>query len=76
MDGIVLWPLGGFALCGPVSDDGNALVGDLKVALMGPMTHIPMSLFWWVIYAVTRGDDVGLWPGMYIYLDILSSPAG
>jgi Zn-dependent protease len=73
VDGIVLWPLGGFALCGPV----DALVGDLKVALMGPMTHVPMSAFWWMLYAILRdGDRSGLWPNATIYLDVLSTPAG
>ena len=42
--GIVLWPLGGFALCGPT----EALSGDLKVALAGPLMHVPMGLLWWV----------------------------
>lgn len=42
--GIVLWPLGGFALCGPT----ESLGGDLKVSLAGPMTHVPMGLIWWV----------------------------
>ncbi|KAL3802012.1 hypothetical protein ACHAW5_009417 [Stephanodiscus triporus] len=73
VDGIVLWPLGGFALCGPV----DALVGDLKVALMGPMTHVPMGFLWWVLYAILRdGEFSGLWPNATIYLDVLSTPAG
>ena len=42
--GVVLWPLGGFALCGPT----ESLGGDLNVALAGPITHIPMGLIWWV----------------------------
>ena len=42
--GIVLWPLGGVALCGPT----EALSGDLKVALAGPLMHVPMGLLWWV----------------------------
>ncbi|KAL9178568.1 hypothetical protein ACHAXT_001906 [Thalassiosira profunda] len=54
--GIVLWPLGGFAICGPV----EGLKGDLKVALMGPATHVPQGLVWWIIYvAVTGGNSCG-----------------
>lgn len=72
VDEIVLWPLGGFAICGPV----EALSGDLKVALAGPATHIPMVLLWWVIYLLTKGGEEGLWPSDTIYLDILSTSAG
>ena len=73
VEGIVLWPLGGFALCGPTDD---ALGGDLKVALAGPMTHIPMSLIWWAIYAGVKGEGSGLWPSNMIYFDSLNSAAG
>ena len=51
---IVLWPLGGFALCG--STDGGA-AADIKVAIAGPLTHIPQGLFWILIYAVAGGGD-------------------
>lgn len=73
VDGIVVWPLGGFAICGPADD---SLEGDLKVALMGPFTHIPMSILWWAIYAGVRREDIGLWPKNTIFLDVLSTPAG
>ena len=57
-----------FAVCGPT----ESLSGDLKVALAGPMTHIPMAIIWWGIYlGVSRGKD-GLWPTWPIYLDVLS----
>ena len=72
VDEIILWPLGGFAICGPV----ELLSGDLKVALAGPATHIAMILLWWVIYLLTKGGEEGLWPLDTIYLDILSTPAG
>uniref|UniRef100_A0A7S2ER85 Peptidase M50 domain-containing protein n=1 Tax=Trieres chinensis TaxID=1514140 RepID=A0A7S2ER85_TRICV len=52
VEGIVLWPLGGFTLCGPT--DGGASA-DLKVAVAGPLTHIPQSLFWMGIYAAATG---------------------
>jgi Zn-dependent protease len=44
---IVLWPLGGFALCGPT---GKGLWGDFAVALAGPLTHIPQSFIWYGMY--------------------------
>eukprot|EP01082_Thalassiosira_pseudonana_P006129 g5471.t1 g5471 contig2:599267-600317(+) len=66
--GITLWPLGGFAVCGPT----ESLSGDLKVALAGPMTHIPMAIIWWGIYLGVSGGKDGLWPTWTIYLDVLS----
>lgn len=74
VDGIILWPLGGFAFCGPTDD---FLLGDLKVAIAGPMTHVPMALLWWGIYVAVKGEGFGMWPNYMIYLDTLSSsPAG
>lgn len=70
-DGIVLWPLGGFAICGPT----DSLVGDLWVALAGPLTHIPMFLLWWIVYVATKTSTMSFWPSWTIYLDILSSSA-
>jgi Zn-dependent protease len=72
VEGIVLWPLGGFALCGPTEELG----GDLKVALMGPMMHIPMALVWWGIYlGITAGKN-GLWPSWTINLETVSTASG
>mmetsp|Transcript_16135 Transcript_16135/g.29068 ORF Transcript_16135/g.29068 Transcript_16135/m.29068 type:complete len:302 (-) Transcript_16135:79-984(-) len=71
VEGIVLWPLGGFALCGPT----EALSGDLKVALAGPLMHIPMGIIWWGIYVAVTGGAHGYWPGSTIYLDVISSGA-
>jgi Zn-dependent protease len=74
VDGIILWPLGGFAFCGPTDD---FLLGDLKVAIAGPMTHVPMALLWWGIYVAVKEEGFGMWPNYMIYLDTLSSsPAG
>jgi len=57
VDGIVLWPLGGFALCGP-TDSGPC--GDLKVAVAGPLAHIPQMIIWIGVYAsVMAGDLTG-----------------
>mmetsp|Transcript_5925 Transcript_5925/g.13033 ORF Transcript_5925/g.13033 Transcript_5925/m.13033 type:complete len:299 (+) Transcript_5925:32-928(+) len=67
--GIVLWPLGGFALCGPT----EALGGELKVALAGPATHVPMGIVWYLVFLVATGGKSGWWPPGTIYLDVLSS---
>lgn len=69
--GIVLWPLGGFALCGPT----ESLGGDLKVSLAGPLTHVPMGLIWWGIYVAVKGENFGIWPSWKTYGDVLSSSA-
>lgn len=44
---ITLWPLGGFA---EVSHDKGPKE-DLWVSFAGPLTHVPMGLFWYGIYA-------------------------
>ena len=67
--GIVLWPLGGFALCGPV----DSLRGELKVALAGPITHVFQGLVWWIVYASLAGSTHGWWPSWIVYLDVLSN---
>eukprot|EP00970_Alexandrium_tamarense_P008319 scaffold1593_cov193-Alexandrium_tamarense.AAC.20 len=61
-------PFGLSAVCGPT----ESLSGDLKVALAGPMTHIPMAIIWWGIYLGVSGGKDGLWPTWTIYLDVLS----
>jgi len=77
--GVVLWPLGGFALCGPT----ESLSGELKVALAGPLTHIPQMFFWWMIYLLVKyefdmtGNVTGIWPSFSIFLKTMSTgPAG
>lgn len=70
VDGIILWPLGGFALCGPTDE---FVGGDLKVALAGPMMHIPMTLLWWTIYVAVKDEGSGMWPSPVIYAGTLSS---
>jgi len=67
-DGIVLWPLGGYALVGPT----ESLGGDLLVALAGPIMHVPMGAVWWAIFAGITGGIYGWWPSHRVYLDVLS----
>lgn len=69
--GIVLWPLGGFALCGPA----ESLKGDLHVALAGPLTHLPMGFLWWAIYVASGEGERGMWPSSLPYLDVMSANA-
>jgi len=45
--GIVLWPLGGLALCGST---GRGPCGELKVSIAGPLTHIPQGCIWYGVY--------------------------
>ena len=49
---ILLWPLGGLAYVG---HDGDALA-DLKVAVAGPLTHVPMSLAWLILLLLAAGS--------------------
>jgi Zn-dependent protease len=49
VEGIVLSPLGGFALCGPTN---GKVVEDLWVAIAGPLAHLPQIAFWMTLYFV------------------------
>ena len=58
IDTIVLWPLGGLTIYGP-EDQGAR--GDLKVALAGPLIHLPMAGLFALLYVLLKGKDmVGL----------------
>lgn len=50
---MVLWPLGGFVICGPV----ESVMGDFKVAISGPIMHIPQMIFWLIIYVAVMQED-------------------
>lgn len=65
--GIILWPLGGFALCGPTEAGAT---GDLKVALAGPLTHIPQMIFWVILYAAFSGGDFATFSMSYYLSDL------
>lgn len=45
---MVLWPLGGFVICGPT----ETVKGDFLVAIAGPLAHLPQMAFWAVLFAV------------------------
>ncbi|KAK9816996.1 hypothetical protein WJX72_008022 [[Myrmecia] bisecta] len=54
--GILLWPLGGLAFVGHTSGPKS----DIFVAVMGPLTHLPQMLIWFIMYIpsyhATYGD--------------------
>ncbi len=52
--GLVLWPLGGFALCGPTP---KGLFGDLTVSIVGPLSHIPQSLVWFGLFTLLAPEE-------------------
>jgi Zn-dependent protease len=52
---MVLWPLGGYVICGP----SGTVEGDFKVAIAGPLTHLPQMAFWVLIFWIAEGDDFG-----------------
>jgi len=45
---MVLWPLGGYVICGPV----DTVTQDFCVAIAGPLTHLPQMALWGFIFAV------------------------
>lgn len=63
---VVLWPLGGYTYCDRISTteelpepaEGVLLTTDLKIALVGPLMHVPMSLFWVGMYAAINLGDM------------------
>jgi Zn-dependent protease len=54
VEGIVLSPLGGFALCGPTS---GRVVEDFWVAIAGPLAHLPQIVFWMTLFMVLNGGQ-------------------
>jgi len=53
---ILLWPLGGLAYVGHDGDAG----AEVKVALAGPLTHLPQTLIWLILLAIGDAGDVSL----------------
>lgn len=64
----MLWPLGGFALCGP-TDKGAK--GEFIVAIAGPITHIFQSIIWFILYIISGGEFSDF--SFTIYLAMLRS---
>jgi Zn-dependent protease len=51
----VLWPLGGLTIYGP-TDQGA--IGDLKVAIAGPLAHLPLAAIYAIVYTVVKKDGM------------------
>lgn len=66
---LVLWPLGGLEIYGPSPSYG--VIGDLKVAVAGPLTHFIQMIVWLVCYAIFAGGDFEFFQAE-IYLDIMT----
>ena len=60
VESIIMWPLGGIAMCGGITDPWE----DLKVAIAGPFTHLPMVFFWYLLLiAVSAGERTSFGEG-------------
>ena len=68
---IILWPFGGYTFCDGLSTSYNmgeeeeeqqlargSLRDDIRIALTGPLTHVPMCLFWLAMYAAVNNGDI------------------
>jgi Zn-dependent protease len=51
---IILWPLGGLSMCAATATASDSL----KVSLAGPLTHIPMFLFWKLVLYMVLSDSM------------------
>ena len=83
---IILWPLGGYTYCDGLSRDGpttreeeaardntgEELTCDLKIAIAGPLMHVPMGLFWLGMYASINGGDISQFD-FRMYLTVLTN---
>lgn len=65
---IVLWPMGGYAICGVSPSAG--VIGDLKIAIAGPLMQFPQMLFWFLCYTIASNADYEFFRPE-IYLDIM-----
>lgn len=52
---VILWPLGGLTFYGPTN---KGYIGDLKVALAGPIMQIPLMIILAVTYVSLRPEDM------------------
>ena len=66
---LVLWPLGGLEIYGPSPSYG--VIGDLRVAVAGPLTHFIQMTAWLVCYAIFAGGNFEFFQAE-IYLDIMT----
>jgi Zn-dependent protease len=74
---MILWPLGGYTFCDGLSNGEEEgirgdLKDDIKIALVGPLAHIPMCLFWVAMYAAVNHGDMSDF-SFRNYLTVISS---
>ena len=83
IESIVVWPLGGFSVCGPTKGGPG---DDLCIALAGPVTHILQAGLWLALYSITTEGDFSSWTdavdipqlsngGFFTFLSLLSAQA-
>ena len=53
---IILWPLGGV---GTIANLPKRHSQRVLIALAGPLTHVPMMLFWWALFHGVLGCSLG-----------------
>ncbi|KAL3798168.1 hypothetical protein HJC23_005729 [Cyclotella cryptica] len=70
VEGIILWPLGGFALCGPVES-----LGRIEGGVDGTCDAYSHGFDLVGVSRRVKEGQAGLWPDWTIYLDVLSASA-
>ncbi|GFH60474.1 hypothetical protein CTEN210_16950 [Chaetoceros tenuissimus] len=72
IEDIVLWPLGGLSIYGP-----DHPMGDVKVAILGPVSHVFTGAIFAVLYIMLKADDMpSLLSYKVYYADIESGLRG
>lgn len=72
IEDIVLWPLGGLSLYGPDSP-----MGDVKVAILGPLSHVFTGAIFGVVYIMIKAEGMpSLLSYQVYYADIESGLKG
>lgn len=69
-DNIVLWPLGGLTIYGP---DDKGPMGDFKVAIAGPLSHVVTGGVFAILYIVMKTSGMPPLTSMTVYLNHLES---
>lgn len=59
---VILWPLGGLSFYGP---SNLGYMGDLKVAVAGPLMQIPLIIVLLTLYETLRDDDMSAIGSIY-----------
>lgn len=65
----ILWPLGGLSFYGPTN---LGYMGDLKVAIAGPLMQIPLMIIFVTLYETLKYDDMSALGSIYLVLKDIS----